>query len=312
MKISIIIPVYNAGPFLSEAIKSINDNKTNDHSFEIILIDDKSTDETTLMLIRSLENDPDIRVIRQSINGGPAKARNAGIRAATGDWIGFLDADDLMAPGTMRNRIDVIKQVPGARWILGDILEMRRKNELSHENHFAAIKNHGTEVAPDVYRLVRPTREMLNWSILPVLGAMLIHRDVFKNTGLLGEKLTYGEDIHFCLVLSRHADLYWMTHACLYLRRHHESMTKDVFRGAQSMPKASLLLLKDKQFRQFRKQLRWQHAANLRTLSKSYIFHGNKFGAIVSAAAAIRWVPNDRRNFEAFKDSLLSPISFRS
>jgi glycosyltransferase involved in cell wall biosynthesis len=306
MKISIIVPVFNAGIFLTDAVQSIFSNETKEHQFEIILIDDKSTDGVTLSLLDELEKKPEIRVIRQIENGGPAKARNAGLRIATGDWIGFLDADDMMAPGTMASRLEIIKNVPEARWLLADILEMRRPNELFHENHFSKIHNEGTEIVPGVFRLNRPTSEMLNWGILPVLGAMMIRSDVFSETGLFGEELTYGEDIHFCLVLSRHADLYWIPKPCLYLRRYHESMTKDTFRGAQAMPKSSLLLIHDIRFRAFKKQLRWQHAANLRLLSSAYIKHRNRTDAIASALSALRWVPNDTRNVKALLESFFA------
>ncbi|WP_194710981.1 glycosyltransferase family 2 protein [Noviherbaspirillum soli] len=308
MKVSIIVPVFNAGTFLREAVQSALNNTAEGYELEILLVDDKSTDEVTLSLLDGFEKDPQIRVIRQTENGGPAKARNAGLRVATGDWVGFLDADDIMAPGTMEHRINVIKQIPEARWLLADILEMRRPNELSHENHFATIQNVGKVIAPSLYHLSRPTKEMLEWPMLPVLGAMLVRKDVFAETGLLGEKLTYGEDIHFCLVLSRYADLYWTPKPCLYLRRHHESMTKDTFRGAQAMPKASLLLLKDKQFYPYKKQLRWQHAANLRLLSKAYANNGNKLRAIISAISALRWVPNDMRNIKALQESFFSKM----
>jgi hypothetical protein len=86
-------------------------------------------------------------------------------------------------------------------------------------------------------------------------------------------------------------------------------MTKDKFRGARAMPKASLLLLKDKRFRAFKKQLRWQHAANLRLLSKAYVQNGNKVQAIMSAISALRWVPNDARNIKALQDSFFSRLA---
>ena len=244
-------------------------------------------------------------MLRQPVNGGPAKARNVGLRAATGDWVGFLDADDLMAPGTMAFRLKIIKEVPDVRWILGNVLEIRQKDVLSDENHFSKIKEVGKEIAPDIFFLRQPTKEMLTWNILPVLGAMLIRKDVFIETKYLAEELTYGEDIHFCLVISAHADLYWTPQPCLHLRRHHDSLTKDVFRGAKAMPKASLMLLKDKRFRNFRKQLRWQHAANLRRLSMEHLKKGQRIDAILTTLLAIRWVPNDLRNFKNLSKILL-------
>lgn len=251
-----------------------------------------------------MKKTPKIRVIRQSHNGGPAKARNAGIRAATGEWICFLDADDVMAPDAMALRLKIIDQMPDLRWLVADILEIRQPGKLSHEAHFTQLQNKSEQIAPEIFRLPRPTREMLTWGILPVLGAMMIRRDLFSVTGLFSEELTYGEDVHFCLLLSCHADLYWTPRPCLHLRRYHESMTKDTFRGAREMPKSSLMLLKDNRFKNFRKQLRWQHSANLRLLSGEYRKRGLKRDAFISALAALYWVPHDGKNFKAVKKSL--------
>lgn len=307
MKISIIVPVYNAGIYLEHAVQSLMSNATEGHQFEILLVDDRSTDELTLHLLAKLEKNPMVSVLRQTVNGGPAKARNAGLRAATGDWVGFLDADDLMAPGTMEFRIKIISEMPDARWIVGNVLELRQEGVLSDSDHFSKMREVGKKIADDIFFLPKPTQEMLTWNILPVLGAMLIRKDVFIETEYLAEELTYGEDIHFCLVISAHAELYWTSRPCLHLRRHHDSLTKDVFRGAKAMPKASLMLLKDKRFRNFRKQLRWQHAANLRRLSMEHLKRGQRANALLTTLLAIRWVPNDSRNFKnLLKISLLS------
>lgn len=298
-KISFIIPVFNAGPFLIEAVNSILHQSSPDVSLEILLVDDCSTDQETRDIILSMQDNPSVQVIRQPVNGGPAKARNAGIRAATGDWIGFLDADDILAPGTIHLRLKTIAAIPDCTWLLGDILEIRKPGELTHENHFAAATAHGEQVADGVYRLERPVNEMLDWNILPVLGAMLIRRDVFDMTGLLGESLVYGEDIHFCLVMATKNDLFWSPVPVLYLRRYHESMTKDTFRGACEMPKSSAMLLQDPSLQPYRKRLRWMHSANLRLMSDAHRVRGNRWQAFSSAIRALRWSPNDKRNLSA-------------
>lgn len=90
-KISIIVPVYNVEKYLDNSITHII-NQTYEN-LEIILVDDGSTDRSGQICDKYAEKDSRIRVIHKK-NGGSSSARNCGIEAATGDYIGFLDADD--------------------------------------------------------------------------------------------------------------------------------------------------------------------------------------------------------------------------
>lgn len=90
-KISVIIPVYNTNPeFLQKAINSVL-NQTY-KNIEVIIVNDGSTDNNTLNFLKTLNN-KNINIINQE-NKGAGGARNTGINSATGDYIGFLDADD--------------------------------------------------------------------------------------------------------------------------------------------------------------------------------------------------------------------------
>lgn len=93
-KISIIVPLYNVEKYLDNAIRHLlNQTYTN---LEIILVDDGSTDSSGQMCDEYAAQDSRIRVIHKK-NGGTSSARNCGIEAATGDYIGFLDADDYVS-----------------------------------------------------------------------------------------------------------------------------------------------------------------------------------------------------------------------
>lgn len=93
-KISIIVPVYNTAEYLEKCIQSIlNQTYTN---LEIICINDGSTDDSGKILEKFAEQDKRIKLIHKK-NEGVAVARNAGLRIATGDWIGFVDSDDYIS-----------------------------------------------------------------------------------------------------------------------------------------------------------------------------------------------------------------------
>ena len=92
VKLSIVIPVYNAAPHLEACLNSLA-NQTYG-AFEAICVDDGSTDDSREILERQAAQDGRFRVLHQE-NQGPSAARNTGIEAATGDYVCFLDADDL-------------------------------------------------------------------------------------------------------------------------------------------------------------------------------------------------------------------------
>lgn len=97
-KVSVIIPVYNAEKYLEECIASILQQKH--RNLEIILVDDESTDNSPQIIERQCGLDKRFVHIRIS-NHGPAYARNIGLDRATGDYILFLDNDDLLAPNAI-------------------------------------------------------------------------------------------------------------------------------------------------------------------------------------------------------------------
>ena len=92
--ISFIVPVYNAAAFLDKCVESLRVQKA---SLEIILVDDGSTDESGAICDRYAAADPRIRAIHKP-NGGLSSARNAGLDAASGEYVWFVDSDDWIEP----------------------------------------------------------------------------------------------------------------------------------------------------------------------------------------------------------------------
>ena len=95
MQISIIVPAYNVEPYIEQCLDSIL--KTPIDEYEVIVVDDGSSDGTKEILERYQSLYKEIRVIMQS-NSGAAAARNKGLDNATGEYIGFVDADDWVEP----------------------------------------------------------------------------------------------------------------------------------------------------------------------------------------------------------------------
>ena len=98
-KISVIVPVYKVEAYLDKCVRSIMDQTY--RNLEIILVDDGSPDDCPAMCDAWAEKDSRIRVIHKE-NGGLSDARNAGMAVATGEYIGFIDSDDYIAPDMYR------------------------------------------------------------------------------------------------------------------------------------------------------------------------------------------------------------------
>lgn len=105
--VSIIIPSFNSEAFIEETISSVNSQSYK--SWELIIVDDCSTDSTVCMVAKLAHDNDRIRLIRLDKNSGlPAVPRNVGIKESKGDYIAFLDADDLWHPEKLSIQVNEI------------------------------------------------------------------------------------------------------------------------------------------------------------------------------------------------------------
>jgi len=93
--VSVVVPAFNAAATIEETLQSIS--QQTHRNLEVIVVDDGSSDDTAALVRRHSVRDPRFRVISQP-NGGVASARNAGVRASHGEFVAFIDADDLWHP----------------------------------------------------------------------------------------------------------------------------------------------------------------------------------------------------------------------
>lgn len=121
LKISIIIPCYNVEAFIEDCLNSIKEQRHN--NFEIIIVDNNSTDSTAEKIVIYKKKNPSlsIQILTEKIQGAPA-ARNKGLQHAKGDWIQFLDADDLLLPDKLKTQLKIIELKPDVDIIIGDYI----------------------------------------------------------------------------------------------------------------------------------------------------------------------------------------------
>lgn len=111
MQISVVIPLYNKVQYIERTIQSVCQQSFKD--FEVIVVDDESTDGSDLLVEQLQLEEPRIRLFRRS-NGGQSAARNSGIAAAKGELVAFLDADDQWEPDYLQALVDLRQEFPEA------------------------------------------------------------------------------------------------------------------------------------------------------------------------------------------------------
>ncbi|WP_188893751.1 glycosyltransferase family 2 protein [Microlunatus endophyticus] len=96
--VSLIVPVYNALPYLPDLLDSIDNQGLTDREFQVVLIDDGSTDGSSGVLDRFRRDRRNVQVLTQPNSGWPGMPRNRGLDVATGRWVFFADVDDYLVP----------------------------------------------------------------------------------------------------------------------------------------------------------------------------------------------------------------------
>lgn len=107
IELSIVIPVYNVAPYLPACLESVF--RQTGFSFEVILVDDASTDNSGSICAEYARKDERVRYIRHARNGGLSSARNTGLVAARGVYVTFVDSDDFLADDTLGTNMALLK-----------------------------------------------------------------------------------------------------------------------------------------------------------------------------------------------------------
>jgi glycosyltransferase involved in cell wall biosynthesis len=158
-RVSIVITCYNLGEYLEEALSSALAQTYSD--FEVLLIDDGSTDAQTITLLDHLPQHPRLRMLRTG-NQGVARARNTAIAAACGDYILPLDADDRIMPGYLTCAVAVLNQRPEVGFV---------------GCHYRLFEENHSTYTPTHYQLP----DLLVENVVPVTS--LFRRSAWKQVG---------------------------------------------------------------------------------------------------------------------------------
>ena len=189
ISISAVIPAYNCEKYIARAVESVL--KQTLPVQEIVVVDDGSTDGTA-DAVRSFGEK--VTLIRQA-NAGVSAARNTGIRAANGDWIAFLDADDEWLPEKIKRQSELLNRNPDLMWMTGNYQEC-----LCEENRIAphTLPQHCEQLlgGKDYYDSYLHAIRRYEWGHT---CCMLVRRQVFDHVGFFPIDISLAEDLDMWL-----------------------------------------------------------------------------------------------------------------
>ncbi len=291
-RLSVVVPCRNYGQYLSDAIESVLRQEGFGKSTEVVVIDDHSTDPTTLERLSHWRTaDARVRVIDNPGRSGAATARNLGIAQASGEWIAFLDADDVWVPGGLQTRWRVLDTHPEAQWIGADFRRWREDGTCDAEGFFKTRSanhprlRHAYESGA-VLKLVKPVPDFLQMS-LGWTSTVLVKKALLLRVGGFEAMLGNYEDHHLWIRLARHTDFYFVPEVVVLYREHPSSVSRREGPPAYWYIVALRMLLRDPQFQPYRPMIRRKLAF---LFAQNMYYHrtrGEKTRAIAAACQAV-------------------------
>ena len=215
-KVTTIIPAYNCERYIKEAIKSVLSQSYGD--IELIVVDDNSTDKTG-EIIRSFG--PRIKCIHNPTNGGPSIARNLGIKQASGEYIAFLDHDDIWMPDKIEKQIEIFNKKKDVALVYSNSYNINIMG-LERGTFFDTIKPHRGFVL----------ERLLLDNFIPT-SSVVIRKDIVDEIGLLNEHFLISQDYDLYLRIAEKHKIDFLN-LPLFKRR--------VYQGSASSDKRRVML----------------------------------------------------------------------
>ncbi|MEA5596977.1 glycosyltransferase family 2 protein [Rivularia sp. UHCC 0363] len=207
--ISIIITVYNRSHYLGTAIESVL-NQTH-HDFELIIWDDASTDNSLDIAYQYAQKDKRIRVIAAKKNTGFPTAIKTAVEATTGDYIGWVDSDDMLASSAIEETSLILNNHPQVGLVYTDYELMNSQGKLRGLGNRCRIPYSKEGLLVD----------------LMTFHFRLIRRSVYDAVGGVDDSFESGEDYDLCLKLSEVTEVYHIAKPLYYYRRHDSNVSND-------------------------------------------------------------------------------------
>ena len=197
--ISIIIPVFNGGNYLSEALESVLAQKY--APIEIIVIDDGSTDNSGAIVNQFMARYPILYIFQE--NQGLAASRNKGISVSNGSLIAFIDADDIWVENKINSQVEVLRKDPSIEMVSGKVKQF---------------------ISPEIPADERQTYHFQPGEIQSnMMAAALVRKSAFDKYGLFDPAFRIGQDMHWVIQALAKGLKIEPLQQLVYYRRLHQS-----------------------------------------------------------------------------------------
>lgn len=288
--VSIIVPMFNLEKYIGSTLKSLLGQSYS--NLEIIAIDDLSTDRTAEIAADFAKKDSRIKLFNNHNRSGASGARNTGIEQAKGEWIAFLDGDDILDCESINFRVESAKRNPKTPFLSGDFFRFRNNPEDAYDLEseydpaWRSCLSTGRNEFGEVY-LPNPCKTFLarhlTWT-----GSAFIRKDLIKQIGGFDESLQRSEDIQFWLRAAAHSESFvFVSKSISYYRQRPGSLSKTRLAPDQHAPRAFKSLRLDPAFKDHLKDL--DHCIRDHTHKNTYYYRKNKMQlqALKSAAEGL-------------------------
>jgi glycosyltransferase involved in cell wall biosynthesis len=234
MRVSVIIPAYNCEGYIAATIRSIAAQTVRD--LEIVVVDDGSKDATLEVARREAAQDSRVVVISQPNSGAPGAARNRGIRACHGEFIAFLDADDLYEPDKLQRELAAFEACPDVDLVFSDVARFfnatpdRTVPGILQSGGFVEaaashLERHGEDLyrcKPSFYSFMSTDRAAVATQTVMVRRAALLAESVW-----FPEDWVCGEDLDLWFRLARRVRMAYIDRVLAWYRQRPGSVMHD-------------------------------------------------------------------------------------
>ncbi|MDD5638815.1 MAG: glycosyltransferase [Candidatus Pacebacteria bacterium] len=210
MLISVIIPTYNRAHLLSRAIDSVLSQTFQD--FELIIVDDGSTDNTKEIVEEYQKKDERIKYLWEENSGGPAKPKNTGIKNSQGEFIAFLDSDDEWLPEKLEKQLKLFENSNNLGFVSCNALIIDENNNIKGE--YQSPRN-------------KSFINLLDGNKISNCG-VIVKKNIFEELGIFDENLKFGEDWEMWLRIAKKYNFDSVYESLIKCYLHQNNITKTI------------------------------------------------------------------------------------
>lgn len=315
--VSVIIPVHNVAAYIGETLHSVLAQQGL-RNFEVLLVDDRSTDATVAQAQAAAAGDPRVQVLHNTGPQGAAGARNFGLARARGRWVAFLDGDDLWEPDNLAVKMAAARAYPDERIITSDYYNENASNRSVPRAEWPSLVQSRRPAwvqqlqawAPavgQVLRLERPTAGFIAHDVLGNTGTFVLRREDLQASGGFDTTLEVGEDVFLWIQLTQRTGSVLYVHKPLMFYRYRPgSLTnQDYPAHAMFAERFFHLLAQREEFAAYKQLVRERIARACLTQCVYFRRRGMKRQAVGAAWRALAYRPTHQAPWRNLLAALL-------